>query len=777
MNIQRAALCFLFMAVYAGAAAQTGTLRGFLYSKETGEPVIFTTVVLEGTAYGAATDHNGLYSITKVPAGEYMLKVKSIEYDSLRVAVTVKENQIVTKTLYLEKRTVKIHEVDVSAKKEEAKTETRVSTLTVTPREVELIPSIGGEPDIAQFLQIMPGVIFTGDQGGQLYVRGGSPVQTKVLLDGVTVYNPFHSIGFFSVFETDILKSVDVYTGGFGAEYGDRMSAVIDVKTRDGNKNRLAGKAAANPFLAKGILEGPLMKMKESGSSITFLLNTKFSYLDKTSPTLYSYVEGGEIPFRFNDYYGKLSFNTSSGSKLNLFGFHFRDQAQYRQAADYEWTTLGLGGNFVIVPGQSKVIMTGDFAYSDYDVELQEAGGKPRTSSVGGFTLDMAFKYFIRNGEFQYGFDINGFKTTFEFINALGQREGEELNQNTTELGLFFKYKKLLGRVVVLEPSFRTQYFASLSEISFEPRLGMKFNVTDNVRLKLAGGIYSQNLISGKPDRDVVNLFTSFLSGPDDEISDAAGKEAKNNLQKAYHAIAGLEYNLTKSLELNVEPYYKYFHRLIDINRNKIYEDTGENENQPDALKKNFLTETGNACGLDILLKYDYKKLYVWAAYSLGYVNHDDGNEKYSPHYDRRHNVNLLASYTFGKKPVWEASARWNYGSGFPFTRTQAFYPDFGSIFYQQGITTDYVTANNQNEEDIGILYEDKLNAGRLPSYHRLDLSLSCSFIFTERITLDIIASVTNVYNRNNIFYFDRIRAKRVDQLPILPALGVSLSF
>lgn len=764
MKVQKGLLCVVSVLIFSSAYSQTGTLRGFLYSRETGEPIIFTTVFLEGTAYGATSDHNGLYSISKVPAGDYILIVKSIEFDSVRVPVTVKKEQIVTQSVYLQKRTIRISEVDISAKKEEAKTETKVSTLTVTPKEIELVPSVGGEADIAQYLQIIPGVIFTGDQGGQLYVRGGAPVQTKVLLDGVTVYNPFHSIGLYSVFETDILKSVDVYTGGFGAEYGNRLSAVIDVKTRDGNKNRLAGKVAASPFLAKGILEGPLMKLKESGSSISFLLNTKISYLNKTSSTLYSYTDAGEIPFSFNDYYGKLSFNTSAGSKLNLFGFHFKDKARFSGVSDYEWNSLGIGSSFIIVPPQSKAIISGDFAYSNYDIQLQEADGKPRNSSVGGFTLGMAFKYFIRSGELQYGFGINGFKTVFEFYNALSQVIDQ--NQNTTELGFFFKYKKLFGKAVVFEPGFRAQYYASLSAISPEPRLSVKFNVTDNLRLKLAGGIYSQNLISGKPDRDVVNLFTSFLSGPEETLFDASGNQARNNLQKAYHAITGIEVSLIKSFELNIEPYYKFYDRLIDISRNKL---TPEDPS--------FMTETGNAYGVDVLIKYDYKKLYVWAAYSLGYVTHDDGAEQYHPHYDRRHNLNLVTSYRFGRKPVWEAGARWNFGSGFPFTRTQAFYPDFGSVFAQQGITTDYLTANIQNEDDIGILYEDKLNAGRLPAYHRLDLSLKCSFVFTESITLDIIASVTNVYNRNNIFYFDRVRAERVDQLPVLPSLGAALSF
>lgn len=743
--------------------AQTGTVRGFVYDKASGEPLIFTTVYLVGTNYGTSTDNNGIYSISKVPVGNYVIATSSVEYDSIGVNVAIEADRITSQSLYLEKRTVEIEQISISAKREEAQTEVQVSQINITSEQIAQLPSIGGEPDLAQYLQIIPGVIFTGDQGGQLYIRGGTPIQTRVLMDGVTIYNPFHSIGLFSVFETDILRSVDVYTGGFDAEYGERISAIIDIKTRDGNKNRLAGKFSANPFIAKGILEGPIMKLKDEGSSISFILTGKKSYLDKTSRHLYSYVEGGEIPFNFADYYGKISFNASSGSKFSLFGFHFNDQANYR-SAKYEWNSLGIGANFVVVPGQSTTIINGTFAYSDYDMVLRESDGRPRNSSIGGFNIRMNFTYFVKDGELKYGFDVNGFKTVFEFFNSLGVQVDQ--NQNTTELAFFFKYKKNIGKLLI-DPSVRISYYASLSEISLEPRLRLKYNATDDLRFKVAGGLYSQNLISGKSDRDVVNLFTSFLSGPEENLTNTNGEEARHKLQKAWHAIAGVEIDITKSVMVNIEPYYKRFTQLININRDKQF-----------PVDSDYMIEDGEAYGLDLLLQYNYKKLFIWAAYSLSYVTANDGEQSYAPHFDRRHNTNFVTSYNFGKKEVkWEVSARWNFGSGFPFTKTQGFYPDYSATFLQQGIQTDYVSANTTNEDDIGILYDDDLNTGRLPYYHRLDFSLKSIISFSKNTSLEIIASITNVYNRENIFYFDRIRYQRVNQLPILPSLGIVFTF
>ena len=131
----------------------------------------------------------------------------------------------------------------------------------ITPKDLEMIPTIGGEADLAQYLQIVPGVVFTGDQGGQLYIRGGSPVQNKVLLDGMIVYSPFHSIGLFSVFDTDIIRNTDVYTGGFNAEYGGRISSIMDIKTRDGNKKTFEGKLSANTFGSKLLMEDILTRL------------------------------------------------------------------------------------------------------------------------------------------------------------------------------------------------------------------------------------------------------------------------------------------------------------------------------------------------------------------------------------------------------------------------------------------------------------------------------------------------------------------------------------
>lgn len=770
--MKRSITTILFLLFTTLLFSQTGTIRGFVFDKANGEPVIFASVYLYKTTFGAATDLNGYFSITKIPKGDYTLVVSFLGYDTLRMAVSLDDDQIITKQFFLQESGVTLQAVNVSAEYTEARTETKTSVVKITPKDINEIPSIGGIPDLAQYLQVLPGVVFTGDQGGELYIRGGSPIQNKVLLDGVTVYKAFHSLGIFSVFETDIIRTAEIYTGGFGAQYGDRISSVMDIHTRDGNRTRFAGKAGISTFGANLVLEGPFKKLKEgSGTSIGFILSAKGSYLQQSSKVFYKYVDSTGLPFNFLDIYGKISIQSSNGSKISFYGFNYRDKVDnYKALSDYNWQSTGLGTTFLVIPGRSPFIMEGHVAYSNYHIALTEETSPERTSSINGFDVGLNFTYFMGKDELKYGIELIGFNTDYQFQNASGLIIQQE--ENTTELGLFVTYKLITGKFII-EPGFRLQYYASLSTLSPEPRLAVKYLVNNKLRLKFAAGMYSQNLIAARSDRDVVNLFYGFLSGPDNLPDEFNGKPVTNALQKADHVILGAEVDLPKNFSLNVEAYYKYFPQLTNLNRNKIY-DENKAPDQPDLLKNDFIIEKGDAYGLEFTLKYDQQKFYFWAVYSYAFVNRyyeniDGELEHYFPHFDRRHNLNVVATYKFGKQLTWETSVRWNFGSGFPFTQTQGYYEKEN---FNNGIYTDYTTENGQ----LGILYAD-LNGGRLPDYHRLDLDIKKTFYLSEKSMIEADFSVINVYDRQNVFYQDRITGQVIYQLPIMPSLGVVWSF
>lgn len=757
----------LVLAAYS-SVAQNASIRGFVYEKETGEPVIFTNVYLLNTSYGASTDVNGYYSITQVPPGSYQLTVTALGYDSIKMTVTLRKGDVLTRQLFLNKASYTLETVNVSATREEARTETRTSVAKITPKEMKQIPTIGGQADLAQYLQVLPGVIFTGDQGGQLYIRGGSPIQNKVLLDGMVVYNPFHSIGLFSVFDTDLMRNADVYTGGFNSDFGGRISSVMDITTRDGNKKRLAGKIEANTFGSKVLIEGPLKRQPdEGGSSSSFVLSVKNSYLEQSSKALYSYVNEDGLPFNFLDLYGKVSFNGQNGSKFNLFGFNYTDRVNnYQSLSNFSWDAVGGGSNFVVIPGKSPVLLEGNIAFSSYKATLAEADAKERTSKISGFNAGLQFTYFLGKDELKYGVELLGFKTNYRFFNSYGIKIEQE--ENTTELAGYLKYKLTAGPVLI-EPGLRLQWYASLSEVSLEPRIAMKYNLSDRIRMKAAAGLYSQNLISANSDRDVVNLFYGFLSGPESLPDEFDGKEVTSKLQKAQHLVGGIEFDLTNDIVLNVEGYYKNFNQLTNLNRYKIFDDSEINATRPDEFKKDFVVETGKAYGMDLSLKYEFNRWYFWGAYSLSWVDRFDGNQTYYPHYDRRHNVNLVSSVKLGPAQDWEISARWNYGSGFPFTLNQGMFENITFV----GLTEFDPSLINGS---MGIVYGD-LNTGRLSDYHRLDLNVKKKFEISNHSELELNAGVTNLYDRKNVFYRNRITSEVVNQLPVMWMFGASITF
>ena len=746
-------ILFLFLIITNNLFAQTGNIRGFVYEKESGEPVMFCNVFLQGTTIGATTDINGMYNISKVNTGNYTLVVTYIGYDTTKIKISLNKGQVLNQNLEIGKASVKLNEVKISAEREEMRTEVKAAAIKIGKQDLEMMPTIGGEPDLAQYMQVIPGVVFTGDQGGQLYIRGGSPIQNKVLLDGMIIYSPFHSIGLFSVFDTDIIRNTNVYTGGFGAEYGGRISSIMDIKTIDGNKKEIGGKLSANTFGSKLFVEGPLSK---SGNS-SFIFSGKTSYLDKSSDLFYkepilSFDEKG-LPYSFTDLYGKFSSKAKNGSKVSVFGFNFIDNVNYEGISQLDWNSKGVGSEFILIPPGSPVLIEGNFAWSSYNIFLDEVASPLRESGIQGFNMGFDFTYFQPKSKIKYGFDVHGFSTDFATYNSVNSRI--EQNENTSEFSAYINYQ-FRGTRWIIEPGFRLQKYTL--GVSPEPRLGIKYLISEKMRFKMSSGLYSQNILSTISDRDVVNLFTGIISSPEEIPNQIDGNTYKNKFQKARHLITGLEYDLSNQIDFQLEGYIKDFTQLTNINRNM----TSNTDNE-------FVIETGIAQGVDMLIKYKSQKLYIWAVYSIGSITRTDGNNTYFPHFDRRHNINFVTSYKFGKNTNWKADIRWNLGSGFPFTETQGFYEN---LTFSNGINTDYTTTNGE----LGIQYSE-LNEGRLPYYHRLDASISKKIKLNNKINIDITGSVTNAYNRENIFYFNRIKHDRVNQLPIMPSIGANVTF
>lgn len=775
-------LSFSFLLLAFVTFSQDHTVRGFVYDTGTGEAISFQQVNLIPTDTGRAvlraqTDVNGFFSVPSVPIGLYVLEITVPQFKQYEreVKVTKKDGITDIRADIAPEGSKDLDEFVVSADTKRKKNEVLMSQIKLDKAAIERIPSMGAENDIVGAFSVTPGVVTTGDQGGQMYVRGGTPIQNKVLLDGMTIYNPFHSIGFFSIFETELVKNMDIYTGGFDAKYGGRISSIMDITYRDGNKKEFGGKVSASPFLAKAVIEGPLYRSKrEGGGAGSYIFSAKHSLLDYTAKELYRDVnQGNGLPYKFTDVYGKITLASGGGSKFSFFGFHNTDAVNYTDIANLNFKQTGGGMSFVLVPQGSPIFIRGHLNGSSYETHFEEAGSQPRTSSIGGVDLGFDFTYFRKNeGQIDYGININLFNTNYLTYNDM---KSEIKNANfTTEIGAYFNYKIVTSRWVI-QPGFRAQVYASLGTISPEPRLGLKYNATEKFRLKLAGGRYSQNFTSASSDKDVVNLFNGLLSAPTSVQSTfvtPGGKERspKNGIQYSWHAIIGGEYDLNKFWSFNLEGYYKFFPQLSNINTNKIYNDVSENNSIDDVFKKDFLIESGVSYGADLLVKYSRERIFFWGVYSYGKSTRWDGFDNYAPVFDRRHNVNLVGTYLFGKKKDLELNVRWNLGSGLPFTPTAGFYqPETVS----GGVTTDYTSTNSPS---VGILLGG-FNSKRLPYYHRMDITVKKRFEFKNKTELEIIGSITNVYNRKNIFYVNRVTNQVIYQFPILPSIGVNYKF
>lgn len=741
--------------------SQNGDIKGFVYDVQTGNRIAGAYVALSSDQRVVVTDADGFYDLAKVPNGNVTVTVWADKYDTSFYDFTVDNNSTLKHDFYLNQVEMKLVEIRAARKPPAIG-----GTEDIKPETIKKVPAIGAEPDILQYLQLLPGVVFSGDQGGQLYIRGGAPIMNKVLLDGMTIYNPFHSIGLFSVFETDLIQSADAYTAGFGAQYGGRVSAVVDVKTRDGNKNRFTGKVGASTFNSKVLLEGPLRRFKAGQSNSSFAVSYRNSYLAQSSKIFYQYADPAKLPYNFGDLFAKISMNSSNGGYGRLYAFRFGDNVAFPNSTSYKWSSVGFGGKFLVVPDASKTRVDGYFLYSKYNINQVEKDAKPRSSGIGGFNMGMNFNYNFKQDELKWGIEMNAFQTDFQLFNSNDRLI--EQQESTTEINGFANYmikrKRFLANL-----GLRGQYYASLSDGSLEPRVQFRYSPFGHLGIKGAAGLYSQNLLSAISDRDVVNLFYGFLSGPTNLPKTFDGEPVNSRLQKARHLVFGFDYNIRRSHVFNLEAFYKDFTQITNINRDKLFDDDEANQGKPERLRNDYIIERGNAYGGDFSYKYDYKKLYIWAVYSLTWVNRFDGYVTYQPVFDRRHNANLLISYDVDKKNPTEFSVRWTVGSGFPFTQTQGYYQKYD---FSNGISTNYANGNG----NLGIIY-GQLNQGRLPWYHRLDVSGRRTWKLANHREFTATVSITNVYNRANIFYFDRVNLTRVNQLPFLPAAGCTYTF
>lgn len=726
---------------FASAQQEKASIKGFVADSATGERLPLVNVVIVGKNMGAATDVNGFYFIGNISAGKSTIRVSIVGFRTVEKEITLKPKQVLTLNFELPPTEVVVEGITMTAERR-MRYDTEISTQPIGAAEIELVPAVI-ETDLFRTISILPGIVTTSDASSQFYVRGGGGDQNLIILDGMTIYNPFHALGIFSIFDGDAVKEAEILKGGFPAEWGNRLSSVINIHSKEGNRNRFAGKVSASMLSAKTLLEGPT---PWNGS---WMISARKSYFDGV---LQKFVRR-QAPFDFYDIIGRVNHVTDENARFSFHTLFSNDDIRQDSPVepDYSWQNRAFGFSWLQLL-ENKYLTEITISTSTFRGELDPKQNKeinPRLSEVSDLYFNGVVSYFQENGDlFGAGFMFRLPKFHYRFVNSASV-DREETRRNS-ETGIWFKYKYKQLAPFAFEAGIRSDLFAFLtSRVSdaFEPRFSSSLTISRALALKFSYSRVHQRAITITNEDDVVSLFETWIPIPDDSPS-----------QEADHFIIGIDGDLTflPGLNFNVQSYYKIFRRLIDYNRDKV-----------DRIDPDFAAGTGRSYGLELFLEHKHPVLYGWLSYSFGVTERTVGTLTYPPRYDRRHTVNVLAGWKLGAG--WDLNARWEYGSGLPFSQITGFYDrlGFGGVFDGNG----YGTEPGQPYTVLG-----KKNAGRLPSYHRLDISISKTFQL-DPVKLVLEASAVNMYDRRNMFYFNRTTGERVDMLPFFPTATLRAEF
>ncbi len=737
-----AALLSLCMAT--AARAQWASVRGHVADAADGQPLAGASVVLTGEAgerLGTATDADGFFALTGIRPGRYVLSASFLGYApfSDTLAFTFAEERTLDIALTPDER--EMEEIVVET---ERRPDRRMAGLTaVAPSALARTPMPDVTYDLAGYLLTLPGFVAPGDRGGQLFVRGGTPTQNLVLLDGMPVYQPFHIVGFFSAFPADLLAYADVYAGGFGARYGGRISSVIDVTTRNGDKRRVTGAASIAPFLSSLRVEIPVVRNK-----VSVLASVRESVIERLSDRLL----GRELPFRFGDRFVKLHAflsPTSSFSATALRTFDEGNVAATEGDADRRfstWRNEAYGGRYTFLPPEAAVMTQVAVYVSRLESRYRLTDDDERRAEVGGFNAELTFHYLFDDARLDFG--IFGGSTRFTFERNGTPRTG---NANVTSGGGFFEARLDLGRQLQLTPGLRLHSFSNGVRTALDPRFRARWlphGPASKTEFTAAWGLYHQQIIGLNNEQDVTDVFTVWAAAPE-----------RRPLPRAMHLIAGIRRRLSPWIELSAEGYLK---RLANISfprfSNALSDDV-----------ERFLRVKGEARGLDLRLEMNRPAFFARLDYSLGAVTYEpsapdaDFGDRFSPPHDRRHQLNVLVALARGP---YRLSLAWQFGSGLPFTRINGYYD---RLSLTDPNDDAFHTASGETFVSRGPAYR-----GRLPAYHRLDVSARRVFTF-ERVVVTLQAGVVNVYDRANIFQYNFFTGERVNQLPLIPSAGLKV--
>jgi TonB dependent receptor/CarboxypepD_reg-like domain/TonB-dependent Receptor Plug Domain len=729
---------FLITAVPA-LAQQKFTISGTVKSKKTGETIIGASLRLINQPGGATSNEYGFYSITLVN-GDYQLEISAI---GKRIdTVSIKLDKDIRMNISLEDEIRSLEEVVLSARprgRSISGTQTGVERLST--REIKNIPVIFGEKDVLKTIQLLPGIKSAGDGNAGFFVRGGSADQNQILLDEANVYNASHLLGFFSTFNSDAIKDVTVYKGGMPAQYGGRLSSVLDIKMNDGNNQDFNVSGGLGLISAKLNLEGPIQKDKSS-----FLLTGRRTYADiflKASPD--STINKSKL--YFYDLNTKLNYELGEKDKLYLSGYFGKDKLGFGDQFGITWgnSTGTLRWNHIF---NKKLFSNTSLIYSNYDYEIQIRSGS------NDFTIFSQIRDWNLKQDYQLNANARnnirfGWTSTYHTVRP-GEITASETSSVANEIqpkryslenGLYITNTWKASNKLNITYGTRLTGFSVLGKGDFytldkdgnitdttsyesgevvktywnlEPRLaaGYQFNNSTSVKAAYVRNVQNMHLISNSTSSTPTDKWVSSSNLIKPEVSDQVSLGYYKNLPGNIY-------------ELTVEAYYKTMTNQVD------YRD-GADVFSNKAIETQLLYGKGRAYGLEWMLRKKAGKLTGWLSYTLSKTERKiegiNNNEWYNARQDRTHDVALVGMYQLNKK--WTLSANW--------------------IFY----TGDAITFPNGKYTVGGqtVYYYTNRNGYRMPSYHRLDLGATVQLKQKKKWTSELAFSLYNAYGRENAY-------------------------
>lgn len=684
---------------------------GFITDSTSGEALIGANVFIRESGQGMATDNNGYYVLSNISIDEPKLIVSYVGYEKYELKLDFSKNGSQNINVSLKPESIELMQVDVTAEEIERLNKIEPSRVNLSPRILKSQPSLA-EPDIFRTIQSLPGVLTTSEFSTGLVIRGGNTDQNLILLDGITVYNPSHLGGLFSNFIVDAVKDAELIKGGYNAEYGGRLSAVLDIRSREGNRNKIEGSSSISLLTAQSTIEGPI-----PGGA--FLVAGRRTYFDKVLPYV---TDNFDLPYYFYDLQGHVFTDLNEKDRISLSFYKGVDDLQFNDLdLDSDWgnQTISLAYRRVF---NEKIIGNFLAANSQFYTRFGLGGeaGINEYNPLSDQTISGDLAYF-HSQDFNVFFGAQAKSLDIKYNSKFNNEILFDSQTKPFETAIYSKIKWKPSRKFIIEPGLRLITFSSHSNGVYPDfRLSSKYIIDESRFINFAVGNYHQFISTFQDDFSAQILDSWFAVDENGEPS------------RATQAVLGYEHFFGRGLKIQIEGYYKYITDMLTYEESRATTDGNVNS---ESLLDLLTPADGYAYGAELFIQKSSGKLSGWAGYSWSVSRKLMNGKEYFTNWDRSHVLNFLANY--------QASPKWEYNVKFTLQTGQAFTPING--YFLQNLPGD----PQQNYRTIPATR----NGGRYPSYHRLDLGAVRHFDVKGR-KFDLFMQVINAYNRENVFTY-----------------------